>query len=50
MIHGQVLVAQLAYKGGEWWLKPSRSSSLGTLIPHDAELWAIVRGLVRTNV
>jgi DNA polymerase V len=50
MIHGQVLVAQLAYKGGEWWLKPGRASSLGTLIPHDAELWAIVCGLVRTNV
>jgi DNA polymerase V len=37
MIHGQVLVAQLAYKGGEWWLKPGRSDSIGTLIPHDAD-------------
>ena len=50
MIQGEVLVAQLAYKSGEWWIKPGRARSLGTLIPHDAEIWGIVCGLVRTEV
>jgi DNA polymerase V len=50
MIHGDVLVAQLAYKQGAWWLKPGRAGSLGTLVPHDAEIWAVVCSLIRPIV
>lgn len=50
MIHGEVLVAQLAYRAGEWWLRPGRVGQIGQAVPEDAEIWAIVNGLVRTNV
>jgi SOS-response transcriptional repressors (RecA-mediated autopeptidases) len=50
MVHGEVLVAQLAYRAGEWWLRPGRAGQAGRAIPEDAEIWAIVNGLVRTTV
>jgi len=51
MVHGEVLVAQLAYRSGEWWLRPGRLGEVGqVVVPDDAEIWAIVSGLVRTSV
>jgi DNA polymerase V len=51
-VHGEVLVATLAFRAGEWWLRPS-ADSRGEPVPvvdAGAEVWAIVCGLVRTDV
>ena len=50
MIHGDVLVCQLAYKQGQWWLKPSGSEKAPLPVADEAEIWAVVAALVRTEV
>lgn len=50
MVHSEVLVAQLAFREGGWWLRPGKAGQGGRVIPDDAEIWAIVSGLVRTNI
>lgn len=50
MIHGDVLVCQLAYKGGQWWLRPSGSGKDPLPVADEAEIWAVVAALVRTEV
>ena len=50
MIHGDVLVCQLAYRGGQWWLRPSGSDRKPMLVADEAEIWAVVAALVRTEV
>lgn len=50
MIHGEVLVAQLAYRSGQWWLRAGRRDRPSMPITEDAEIWAIVAALVRTKV
>ena len=50
MIHGDVLVCQLAYKQGQWWLKPSGTGKAPLPVADEAEIWAVVAALVRTEV
>ena len=50
MIHGEVLVAQLAFRAGQWWLRAGRRDRSPMPVTEDAEIWAIVAGLVRTRV
>ncbi len=50
MIHGDVLVCQLAYRGGQWWLRPSGADRKPMLVADEAEIWAVVAALVRTEV
>jgi DNA polymerase V len=51
MLGGDVLVAQLAYRAGQWWLRSGRPDAPPLPIEgDDAEIWAIVTGLVRTKV
>jgi DNA polymerase V len=51
MLQGAVLVGQLAYRQQQWWLT---SGAQGTpplaVTGDDAEIWAVVTGLVRTEV
>ena len=50
-VHGEVLVATLAFRGGEWWLRPSAEGQEPVAVRGEAaEVWAIVCGLVRTDV
>ena len=51
-VHGEVLVATLAFRRGEWWLRPSaEGGGEPVAVAGDgAEVWAIVCGLVRTDV
>ena len=49
MVHGDVVVCELAYKEAQWWLQPSRSSP-AVCVGDDVEVWATVSGLVRTDV
>ena len=49
MVHGDVVVCELAYKEAQWWLQPSRSSP-AVSVGDDVEVWATVSGLVRTDV
>jgi DNA polymerase V len=49
MVHGDVVVCELAYKDEQWWLQPSRSSP-AVCVHDDIEIWATVSGLVRTDV
>jgi DNA polymerase V len=49
MIHGDVVVCELVYKGQQWWLQPSRNDP-AVCVSDDIEIWATVSGLVRTNV
>lgn len=51
MVHGDVLVCQLAWRDGQWWLRPSGPCpSLPVAAEDDIEVWAVVAGLVRTDV
>lgn len=50
MIHGDVLVCQLAYKQGQWWLRPSGPGKDPLPAADEAEIWAVVAALVRTEV
>ena len=50
MIHGDVLVCQLAYKAGQWWLRPSGPGRPAMPVTDEAEIWAVVAALVRTEV
>jgi DNA polymerase V len=51
MLHGAVLVGQLAYRHGQWWLASGRPETSPVAVAGDeAEIWAVVTGLVRTEV
>ena len=50
MIAGDVLVAQLAYRADQWWLQSGSSAVPAIPLDADAEIWAIISGLVRTQV
>ncbi len=50
-VHGEVLVATLAFRRGAWWLYPSAEGPEPVAVAGEAaEVWAIVCGLVRTDV
>ena len=50
MIHGDVLVCQLAYRHGQWWLRPSGAGKEPLPVADEAEIWAVVAALVRTKI
>jgi len=53
MMQGAVLVGQLAYRHGQWWLQSGRSDAQPVAVAvagDEAEVWAVVTGLVRTEV
>ncbi|MFP5477640.1 MAG: LexA family protein [Gammaproteobacteria bacterium] len=50
MLHGEVMVAQLAFRGGQWWLRPGRADRVPVPVTDDVELWAVVVALVRERV
>lgn len=50
MLHGEVWVAELAFRGGAWWMRPGRADRPAVPIDGDAEVWAVVAALVRTRV
>lgn len=51
MLHGSVLVGQLAYRQDQWWLASGRPDTSPIVVAgDDAEIWAIITGLVRTEV
>ena len=45
-VHGEVLVATLAFRRGGWWLRPSAPGEE----PVSVEVWALVVSLVRLDV
>ena len=50
-LHGDVLVATLTYRRGEWWLRPSDDGREPVPVRGEAaEVWAMVCGLVRKDV
>jgi len=50
-VHGDVLLATLAFRHGQWWLRPSAVGRAPVAVAGEAtEVWAIVCGLVRTDV
>ena len=50
-VHGEVLVATLAYREGEWWLRPSADGQDAVSVQDAAaEVWAMGCGLVRKDV
>ena len=50
MVFGDVLVCQLTYRRGQWWLKPSGPDRQAVAVQGEAEVWAVIAGLVRTDV
>ena len=51
MLQGSVLVGQLAYAQGQWWLASGHPDTQPVVVTGDeAEIWAVVTGLVRTEV
>ena len=50
MIHGDVLVCQLAFRHGQWWLRPSGAGKEPLPVRDEAEIWAVVAALVRTKI
>jgi len=47
-VHGDVLLAILTEKNGQWWLEPSNQPA--QLVSDDTEVWAMIAALVRTDV
>lgn len=47
-VHGDVVLAILTEKDGEWWLEPSNYAPQP--ITEDTEVWAMIAALVRTDV
>lgn len=47
-VHGDVLLAVLIEKDGEWWLEPA--SQPAQQMGEDTEVWAMIAALVRTDV
>ena len=47
-VHGDVLLAVLIEKDGEWWLEPA--SQPAQQMGEDIEVWAMIAALVRTDV
>ena len=47
-VHGDVVLAILTEKDGEWWLEPSNYAPQP--ISEDTEVWAMIAALVRTDV
>lgn len=50
MVFGDVLVCQLTYCRGQWWLKPTGPGKEPMAVQDEAEIWAVIAGLVRTDV
>jgi len=50
MVLGDVLVCQLAFRHGQWWLRPAGPDKQAVPVEGEAEIWAVVAGLVRTDV
>jgi DNA polymerase V len=51
MVQGDVLVCQLGFQNGTWWLRPAgKAAPLAVLDEAEIEIWAVVAGLVRTDV
>ena len=50
MVMGDVLVCQLTWQGGQWWLRPAGPGKQPLPVQGEAEVWAVVAGLVRTDV
>lgn len=52
MVRGEVWVCQLAYRRGQWWLRPGTGAKdpLPVVAEDDIEVWAVVAALVRTDV
>ena len=47
-IHGDVVLAVLTEKDGEWWLEPSNQPAQP--MSDDTEVWAMIAALVRTDI
>lgn len=47
-LHGEVILATLRQKDGEWWLAPAKRAPMQ--VSADVEVWAIIKALVRTKV
>ncbi|MEN5364703.1 LexA family protein [Brevundimonas intermedia] len=47
-LHGDVVLAVLTEKDGQWWLEPSNQAAQP--VDSDTEVWAMIAALVRTDV
>ena len=47
-MHGDVVLAVLTEKDGQWWLEPSNHAP--EPISDETEVWAMIAALVRTDV
>lgn len=47
-LHGDVVLAILSERDGEWWLEPSNQPAAP--IVGETEVWAMIAALVRTDV
>ena len=47
-LHGDVVLAILSEKDGEWWLEPANATPQP--VADDTEVWAMIAALVRTDV
>lgn len=47
-LHGDVVLAILTEKDGQWWLEPSNHAPQP--VSDDTEVWAMIAALVRTDV
>lgn len=51
MLQGEVLVAQIAFNDGQWWMRPGHGRrDLVSLTGDETEIWAVVTALVRPRV
>ena len=50
MLGGEVLLGQLRWRAGQWWLRSGQADREPLLLGEEAEIWAVVASLVRERV
>ncbi len=45
-----MISGRYTYRDGQWWLRPSGVGKAPLLVADEAEIWAVVAALVRTQV
>jgi DNA polymerase V len=50
MMGSQVLLAQVVQRRGHWWIRSGKPDQPPVLLAEDAEVWGVVRSLVRVRI
>jgi DNA polymerase V len=50
MMGGQVILAQVVQRRGQWWIRSGKPDRVPVLLAEEASVWGVVRSLVRVRI